>query len=253
MAQDISITAFEKNAARSNKSGLARSFNTILDHMREYVPALPLSATKKLMFEVTIDKDSVDDFIKLIKDNGFEFIGSTNYYYVEEAVKQYEANPRMYNVKPDMMEALKKDVKEMKEKNTDAKDIENDDKVFYFIPVSEGVNTLYEFIKTMKDKIYDFAKANDITIMIKISGYNNQISGFLGFNFFDADKKDEEVVIDYASRITVGVDFKSRQAVFSAAMYLNAIGESEEELYDADVNTHIVTEKATNANGIEVA
>lgn len=248
MAKEISLAAFEKNAARANKRGLARSFNTILNYQSEYLPILPLSATKKLMFEVTIDKESTNDFIKLIKDNGFAFYGATNYFYAEEFVNQYEANPRMYpNIKPDMVVAIKKDVAHMKETNTDAKDIENDDQVFYFMPYSEGVSTLYEFIKTMKDKILSFAKEKDITVMMKVTGFNNQISGFFGFNFFDADKGEEEVVVEFASRVTVGVDFKSRGAVYTAAMYLNSIGESEEELYDQDVNTHIVTEKATNA------
>ena len=40
---------------------------------------------------------------------------------------------------------------------------------------------------------------------------------------------------------------KNNVSVYSAALFLNGIGESEEELYDADVNTHIVTEKAVNA------
>ena len=82
--------------------------------------------------------------------------------------------------------------------------------------------------------------------MIKITGFNSQISGFIGFNFFDADKPEEDVVIEYASRVTVGVDFSNRLSVYNAALFLNTVGESEAELTDADVNTHIVTEKATN-------
>ncbi len=249
MAQEVSIKAFEKNAARANKNGLARSFNTMLDYTKEYVPYPPLSSTSKFMFEVTVDKDYTDGLIELIKNEGFPFYGSVNYYYTEEFVNQYKAAPNRFNVDPKMIEALSNDLVNLKKESAEnaSKEAPNDDRVFYFMPYAEGISTLYEFIKAKKEVFLKFAKENDITIMMKIVGYNSQLSGFLGFNFFDADKKDEEVVIDFASRITVGVDFKNKVSVYSAALFLNGIGESEEELYDTDVNTHIVTEKAVNA------
>lgn len=249
MAQEVTIKAFEKNAQRANRNGLARSYNTMLDNYKEYVPYPPLSSTSKLMFEVTVDKDYTDQLIELIKNEGFPFFGSVNYFYTEEFINQYNQAPNRFNVDPKMIEALSKDLVNLKKEAMEnaSKEAPNDDRVFYFMPYAEGISTLYEFIKAKKDLFLKFAKDNDITIMIKIIGFNSQISGFLGFNFFDADKKDEEVVIDYASRITVGVNFKDRTAVYVAALYLNGIGETEEELYDSEVNTHIVTEKAVNA------
>lgn len=249
MAQEISLKAFEKNAARSNRNGLARSYNTILAHQSEYVAVPPLSSTSKLMFEVTVDKDSVDELIALVKKEGFPFFGSINYFYTEEFVNQYNAANGKFNVDPKMVESIVKDLPELKKKaqEEESKEAPDDDRVFYFMPYAEGISTLYEFIKAKKDIFLKFAKDNDITIMFKITGYNNQISGFLGFNFFDADQKDKEVVVDYSSRVTVGVDFKNKAAVYTAALYLNSIGETEEELYDPEVNTHIVTEKAVNA------
>jgi hypothetical protein len=249
MAQEVTIKAFEKNAQRANRNGLARSYNTMLDNYKEYVPYPPLSSTSKLMFEVTVDKDYTDQLIELIKNEGFPFFGSVNYFYTEEFINQYNKAPNRFNVDPKMIEALSKDLVNLKKEAMEnaSKEAPNDDRVFYFMPYAEGISTLYEFIKAKKDLFLKFAKDNDITIMIKIIGFNSQISGFLGFNFFDADKKDEEVVIDYASRITVGVNFKDRTAVYVAALYLNGIGETEEELYDSEVNTHIVTEKAVNA------
>jgi hypothetical protein len=249
MAQEVTIKAFERNAQRANRNGLARSYNTMLDNYKEYVPYPPLSSTSKLMFEVTVDKDYTDQLIELIKNEGFPFFGSVNYFYTEEFINQYNKAPNRFNVDPKMIEALSKDLVNLKKEAMEnaSKEAPNDDRVFYFMPYAEGISTLYEFIKAKKDLFLKFAKDNDITIMIKIIGFNSQISGFLGFNFFDADKKDEEVVIDYASRITVGVNFKDRTAVYVAALYLNGIGETEEELYDSEVNTHIVTEKAVNA------
>ena len=103
-----------------------------------------------------------------------------------------------------------------------------------------------------KENIY----ANTITNL-------NNINRFLNYENFIYQKTDnipklsnykmddlvteEEVVVDYAARVTVGVDFKNRVSVYSAALYLNGIGESEEELFDPEVNSHIVTEKAVNA------
>ncbi len=248
MAQEVTIKAFEKNAARANKNGLARSFNTMLDYTKEYVPYPPLSSTSKLMFEVTVDKDYVNGLIEIIKNEGFPFFGSINYFYTEEFVNQYYKAPNRFNVDPKMVEALSKDLvglkKEAEEKPS--KEAPNDDQVFYFMPYAEGISTLYEFVKAKKEIFLKYAKDNDITIMMKIIGFNSQLSGFLGFNFFDADKKDEEVVIDYAARVTVGVDFRNKNSVYAAALFLNGIGESEEELYDPEVNSHIVTEKAVN-------
>ncbi|MCR5113776.1 MAG: hypothetical protein K6A63_07560 [Acholeplasmatales bacterium] len=245
MAQEVTLSLFERNAKNANKSGLARAYNTIPDHITEYIPYPALSTTSKLTLEVTVDKDSADALVKFIKDKGFEFYGDKGTLYLEEAVKQYEADPRKYpGVKPEMIEAIKKDLAQME--HTDYKDAPDDDKVFYFAPYNEGVTTLYEFIKSTKDDLLKFAKDNDITIMVKITGFNSQISGFIGFNFFDADKPEEDIVIDYAARVTVGVDFSNRLSVYNAALFLNAVGENEAELTDEDVNTHIVTEKATN-------
>ena len=82
--------------------------------------------------------------------------------------------------------------------------------------------------------------------MLKIMGYCNQIDGFFGFNFFDADQKDEEVIVDYASRITVTVDFAKVYSVYSAGLLLTGIGDSEDELNA--MSTHIVAENLKYRN-----
>ena len=245
MAVELTISAYERNAKNFNRKGLRRQFYSLYTHSNEYVPSVPLGATRNFVFECTIDKESVDKFIELLKNNGFRVLGSENSYYWENLVEQYELNPKHYpNVNPEALEAIKKDIALMKEKNKDYKEIENDDCVFYFLPYTDGIETLYEFVKTKKDLFSSFAKENDITIMFKILGYVNQVDGFIGFNFFDADKPEEDVIIDYASRITVMVDFANRNAVFSSGMILAGIGENEAELLDKDINVHILAEHA---------
>jgi hypothetical protein len=245
MALELSISAYERNAKNFNKKGLRRQFYSIYTHQNEYVSQAPLATTTKYVFEVTIDKEFVVSFSELLKNEGFKVLGSENTYFLENLVDQFEVNKSNFaNINEDAIIAIKKDLDLMRERNKDYKDIANDDSVFYFMPYNEGIDSLYEFIKTKKYLILDFAKKNDITIMFKVLGYLNQVDGFLGFNFFDADKKDEDVIIDYAARITIMVDFNSRGSVFASGILLAGIGETEEELLDSDVNVHILAENA---------
>ena len=245
MAVELTIEAFEKNAKNFNKKGLIRQYYSIHNHAREYVNGVSIAATKKFVLEVTIDKESVVKFIDFLKNEGFRVLGSENYYYLENIMLQYNLNKaNLSNVDPKAFEAIGKDLDLMKEKNKDYKDVENDDAVFYFLPYNEGIETIFEFVKTKKDAILKFAKDNDITIMFKFLAYTNQVDGFLGFNFFDADKPEEDVIIDYASRITIMANCASRDSVFSAGLLLAGIGESAEELLDSDINVHILAENA---------
>ena len=243
MAVELSLSAYERNVKNYNRKGLRRQFYSIYTHSSEYIANPPIVSTRKLVFEVTIDKGCVTQFIELLKNEGFRVLGSDNYYYLENLIEVYDLNKQLYqNVNTEAIEAIRKDLTEMKAKATDYKEIENDDCVFYFMPYNDGIETLYEFVKTKKESLLKFSKDNDITLMFKIIGYCNQIDGFLGFNFFDADKKDEEVVIDYASRVTVLADFNSRTSVYASGLLLSSIGETEEELYDSDINVHILGE-----------
>ena len=77
--------------------------------------------------------------------------------------------------------------------------------------------------------------------MLKVCPFTTQMDGFIGFNFYDADQKGE-VVVDYAARLTVGVDFNKFVTAYQAAVLLTGIGESKEELADPDLNVHIFAE-----------
>ena len=243
MAVELTLSAYERNVKNFNKKGLRRQFYSIHTHQSEYVNNQQLALTNKFVFETTVDKESVEKFIELLKSEGFKVLGSENYFYLENLIEEYDLNQAKYsNINKEAIEAIRKDLKTMKEKAAEYKEIENDDCVFYFMPYNDGIDSLYEFVKTKKDVLLKFAKDNDITLMFKIMGYNSQIDGFFGFNFFDADNTKEEVVIDYASRISVIADFNNRNSVFSSGVLLAGIGETEEELVDPELNVHILGE-----------
>ena len=238
--REVSLSLFEKNAKVYNKSYLRRSYVSYDEHYKEFVDVKPLSARNKFVIEATLDNEFVKPFIELLKENGFNVLGSKNYFNLENVIKDYNASPSSYNVQKAAIDAIAKDVELLKSSNEEFENIENEDSRFYFLPYNDKVETLFEFVEVYKDVILKFAKDNDITIMLKVSGYCNQVEGFLGFNFFDADKKDEEVVVDFASRVTVVANLNSNVSVFAAGLLLSGVGESEDEL--KSLNTHIVVE-----------
>ena len=240
MAKEISLSLFERNAKIFNKKGLRRTFSSIPTHVQEYVPTEPLSARKQVTLEVTIDKNSAEAYQQFLKDNGFTVIGDTNYFHLQNACEDYEKKKDLFVRQKEAIEAIQKDLEKMKSNCKAYKEIKDDDAVFYFIPYNDVVDTLFEFIGAYKEKISEFAKKEDITIMMKISGFCNQIDGFFGFNFYVADQGDKEVIVDYASRITVSVDFKDRYQAFNAGLLLSGVGDDLEELMA--MNTHILAE-----------
>ena len=130
---------------------------------------------------------------------------------------------------------------ELKSKNKDFEEIENDDVKFYFLPYTKNVETLYDFITTSKNDILKYAKEKDITIMFRVCPFCSQMEGFFGFNFFDADQKGE-VVVDFASRLSVGVDFNKFVTVFQGAAMLSGIAKDKEEMASPDLNVHLIAE-----------
>lgn len=240
MAKEISLDIFEKNARLQNKKNLRRSYTSIPSHSKEYINVLPLSARKEVVLEATLDKEYADKFISFLKKNKFKVLGSVNYYHLENVILDYDNNKELYVGNEEAIKAVKRDLKELKKSKTDYKEIEDEDVIFYFLPYNDSISNLFEFMAVYKDKIQKFTKDNDITIVFKISGYCNQIDGFFGFNFFDADVKDKEVIVDYASRVNVMVDFLSNSSVYAAGLFLNTIGDSVDELIA--VNTHIIAE-----------
>ncbi len=241
MAEIITLAQFEAKAKKFNKSGLKRSYTSIPNRLSEYGIIKPLGATNKILLEVLVDKEFAEELINLFKSNGFNTYGN-NYYFYDCLINEYDScNKQVYkNVNPDAVEAIRKDVEEFKAKTNAYEETENDDAKFYLLPYNEDIESLFEFVEVYKEKIKTFAIEKDITIMLKPITFTNQISGFIGFNFFDADAKDQNVVVDYAPSITINVDFNNFLSVYNAALLLKSIGENEDEL--KEVNVLLLTE-----------
>lgn len=243
MAQkvEIDIPIFERNLKIYNKKSLRRSFSSVEAHCHEYLIVPPLSSTSQMVLEVTLDKENVEEFQGILKEMGFSILGSKNTYYLDKLLEDYEKNKKYFENEQARIDEITKEREETKALNKDYEEVENDNVKFYFLPKNEGVSTLYEFVKTKKDAILAYAKEKDITIMMRVCGFSKQIEGFLGFNFFDADQEGE-VVVEYAARMTVAVDFNMLPAAYAAALLLAGIGESKEDLADPDLNVHLIAE-----------
>ncbi|MGM9969909.1 MAG: hypothetical protein ACI35S_05890 [Anaeroplasma sp.] len=241
MAKEISISLFERNAKIFNKKGLRRAYSSIATKYNEYIPLPPLGATSKYVFEVNIDKEYVEAFISFLKEREFEIIGSVNYYFIEKIVNDFHKNEEPFKGHKATIEEFEVQLKDINDNKKDFIEVENDDAKFYFLPFNSNIETLFEFIGVYKEQIISFAKENDITIMLKPIGYSNQLEGFFGFNFFDAEKPDEEITIDYSSSLVVKTDFSNKYSVYASSLLLNGIGENESELNVMDV--HLVGDK----------
>ena len=240
MAQEITIGAFEKNAKIYNKKGLIRQYCSIPEKYKEYIKTLPLGISNKIVFECTIDKEYYEGLKKILIENNYNLLGNQNIIGLKKICEDYDANQIIYSNYKSPVEAIKKDLINLEANIKEYEELENNDILFYFEAFNNEVNDLETFILEMKDKILNFSKENDITIMLKIKGFGSQLEGFLGFNFFDADEKENEVVVDFACNATVVVDFKNRINVIAAAYLLNSIAKTEEGL--AYCNTHIIAE-----------
>ncbi len=240
MAQEITLELFEKNAKIANKKGLRRQYSSIPLRASEYLPSIPLGVSDKLVLECTIDKEFYPNIKALLEENNFQLLGSQNYYNLKEIVDGYEANKEAYKNYDEPISAIKNDLEKILENKTEYKEIKDEDVVFYFLPFNDEINDLSQFLSKMKDKIIKLAKENDITIMFNVNGFSKQLNGFIGFNFFDADEKNKEVIVDYASGVTVGVDFSNRLNIYVAALLLTSISHNREGFNK--LNLHIVGE-----------
>ena len=241
MAEEISLELFERNLKLYNNKNLRRSYTSIENKINEYgLKVAPLSATSKFSVKVTIDKSVVEQFIELIKSKNLPFYGDTDTFFLEKSVSDYEANKNLFVQQKEPVEAIKKDLVGLNENRKEYKEIENEDCEFSFVASNDVIDTLFEFVTAYKDEFIKFSKDNDVTIMMRIGGFNNQLNGFIGFNFLDADQKDKEVVVDFVIRINVNVDFNSRSSTYSAALLLKGIGENKDELIA--MNTHLLAD-----------
>lgn len=240
MSTEISLLGFERNAKIVNKKGLRRTYSSIEKHAFEYVNFIPLGATNKVVLEITIDKEYVDKFITNAKSHKMTILGSANYFHIEKLMLDYEANKNYFKGQEEAFEAIAKDLDNMKSNKTKYEELENDDCKLYMLPYNDEIETLEDFVNDYSKSIQRFAKKYDITIMANVISSNGQLKGFLGYNFFDADRPDEEITIEFAEALSLSVDFKKPESVYLAAKFINGIASTEEGL--KNMNLRILAE-----------
>lgn len=240
MAQEISVSTFERNLKMYNRKGLRRRFSSVYDHEGEYLKAKPLGVTPKYVLEVIIDKDYVLDFQELLKKENFKIVGDVNYIHIEKIVNDYHENEALYSSSKEAIEAFEKDYKNILANIKDYKEVENDDCSFYFLPYNDNISNICQFIEEEKDKILSYAKEKDVTIIMNLIGFSSIIKGFIGFNFYDADQNDKEVVVDYTSNFTINLDFAKGATVYNTAILLKGLSDNEEDI--ELINCHIFAE-----------
>ena len=238
MAKEISIGLFEKNAKIWNKKGLRRSYASFSKRTNEYLKLAPLGSSSKYVIEVVVDKDFASKTIELLKSKGFEVLGAKNYYHSNEILVDYENNKKFYPNIEDKMEELSKEY-ESSRKCDEYEIIENDDARFYFLPYNDKINNLCEFIEEEKNNILNYAKENDITIIMNIKSFVGMLTGYFGFNYIDAQTNDDTEV-DYSSEIVVKVDINQVASVYVCAILLEGITPNSLDL--ELMNVHIAAD-----------
>lgn len=238
MAQEISVKDFEQKAKKINKRGLNRSYSSIAKNPSEYVNGFPLGYTNEFVLEVIIDKEYVTKFQDFLKRRNYTIIGKGNSYFLGKLIEDYENKKQYFTNIVSQMEAISKDYEKLINAKSKYEKIENDDAKFYFLPYNDDVHTLCEFVEKEKESILKYALKNDITILMNIKAFSNQVKGFLGFNFLD--EENEEETITYQSSIYITADFKQAIFTYNVAAFLNAITDNEEDLELMGV--HIITE-----------
>lgn len=238
MAQEISIKSFEQKAKKANRRGLSRSYPSITKCVGEYINGLPLGFSDQFVLEVIIDKEFVTKFQDFLKRRNYTIVGKANSFYIGKLLEDYEKKKHYYANIESQIEAISKDYEAMLKAKSKYDNIGNDDVKFYFLPYNDKVSNLCEFVEQEKDAILKYALKNDITILMNITAFSNQIKGFLGFNFLDEDNENDTV--DFQSSIFVSVDFKQELSVYNSAAILTAITDNEDDLELMGV--HILTE-----------
>lgn len=241
--EDITLEQFEAKARTLNKRGMQRGYLSMAKAPFEYTSSIPLGITNEIIVEAVIDKDYVKDLIKIVKGFNLEIIGGVNYYFIGKVIEDFDKNKKA--IQKDRWEAyetIRKDYNLMLKNKKDYVEMENDDVKFYFKAFNDEITNVREFIYRFNDKLDKLAKKNDITIFLNFKAYSDALKGFMAFNFFDLDEKEEgkEVVVESAYNAIVGVDFANPTSVYAAAVLLTSLTD-EKEVFNAS-NFHINAE-----------
>ncbi len=240
---EITLNQFEAKAKKLNKRGMQRGYVSMAKSPFEYTQSLPLGITNEIVVEAVIDKDYAKDLVKIIKGLKLEIIGGTNYYFLGKVIDDFDKNKKAIPQKRwEAYEAMRKDYNLMLENKKDFTEMENDDVKFYFKAFNEDITNLRELIYQLDTKLDKLAKKNDITIFLNFKAYCDSLQGFMAYNFFDLDEKEEgkEVVVEKAYNAIIGVDFANPISVYAASVLLTSLTD-EKEVFD-NSNFHINAE-----------
>ena len=240
---EITLNQFEAKAKTLNRRGMQRGFVSMSKAPFEYVQRLPLGISNEIVVEAIIDKDYVKDLIKIVKGFNLELLGGVNYYFIGKILEDFDKNKKAIPAdRWEAYEAMRKDYELMLKNKKDFVEMENDDVKFYFKALNDEITNVRELIYKMHDKLDKLAKKNDITIFLNFKAYADSLQGFMAFNFFDLDEKEEgkEVVVESAYNAIVGVDFASQVSVYAASVLLTALTD-DKEVFEAS-NFHINAE-----------
>lgn len=237
MATRIDYRVYERNCKNKNKRGLLRGYSSLYAHPEELGVIKGAGVDNKILFSVSVDVSVAEDLIKLFRSFGFKTYGD-DYYYLECRYNDYMNNEKLRaSIKDSELEALKMELLDRKARESMFIMEENDNTKFYILPYNDECHTVYEFLDKYKKAILDFSKIDDVTITMNPVGYSDQIQGFIGFNFYDLDEKEDgrDVEVSFTSGFNIAVDFKKPITIFSSTLYLTALGSDNEELNSLNV------------------
>ena len=240
---EITLEQFEAKARTLNRRGMQRGYISMAKAPFEYTQVLPLGLTNEIVVEAIIDKDYVKDLIKIIKGLKLEIIGGVNYYFIGKVLADFNKNKKAIpQNRWEAYEALRKDYNLMLKNKKDFVEMENDDVKFYFKAFNDDITNVRELIYKLDDKLDKIAKKNDITIFLNFKAYSDSLKGFMAYNFFDLDEKEEgkEVVVEKAYNAIVGVDFNNPTSVYAASVLLTSLTDDKDVFNNS--NFHINAE-----------
>ncbi len=245
MPVDIKIDQFEKKAKLSNKRRMERSYTSIAEHPEEYLTYKPMGMSDKFLLEITCDKSDVDELQAFFTNKGYKIVGAEKTFFIEREIEDFHKYKSV--LKQEAIDAYLAEEKRLNDilanplKYKDA--TTENDVLFYLYPYNDKIETLYEFILSEKEDLLKYAQEKDITILMGIAGFSQTVSGFIGFNFFDLDEKEEgkEIVVDFAYNFVVNIDFDNPLNVYATALVLSGLTKDREDL--ENINYHIVAKE----------
>ena len=236
----ITLAEFESIGAKFSANNTKRSYFDALKHITEYENASLIDKKdyETIVLEAVVDKSAIDDFIKLLTKYDFPIYNNKDLPYLLNMKERIMDYPKTNKVLSDLA-SLENSIEKIGNEPL-YKVNEEEDATIYFVPFNNKVSNIHDFFKVYRDIFYDFALANDLTIILKTKDRKNKLDGFIAFNFLDTNEKNEIVSYKYAIRVVLKSKANDPISFIEEALILNAIGKNKVEL--DEVNTIISKE-----------